>query len=91
MVDAMHTFFFRLTNHKLHNEGADGLKVLTLYQARIRREWHRQIKNPPRAGIFDIGLIDDRVLRTLKDQVYDSKRNAAIAGESRQVSRLQLS
>lgn len=81
MIDAMHTFFFRLTNHKLRNKGGDGLKVLTLYQARIRREWHRQIKNPPKAGIFNIGLIDDRVLKTLKDQVYDVKRNVLLAGK----------
>ncbi|KAG6881796.1 hypothetical protein C0993_012771 [Termitomyces sp. T159_Od127] len=82
MIEAMHAFFFHLTNHKLRNKGVDGLKVLILYQARIRREWHRQIKNPPRDGIFDIGMIDGRTLRTLKDQVYDAKRSALLAGES---------
>ncbi|KAG6867560.1 hypothetical protein C0993_001133, partial [Termitomyces sp. T159_Od127] len=82
MIEAMHSFFFHLTNHKLQNEGVDGIKVLILYQARVRREWHRQIKNPPRDGIFDIGVIDDRALRTLKDQVYDAKRSAILAGES---------
>lgn len=81
MIDAMHAFFFRLTNHKLRNDGPEGLKVLILYQAWVRREWHRQIKNPPKVGIFDIGLIDDKVLRTLKDQIYDSKRSALMSGE----------
>lgn len=81
MIDAMHAFFFHLTNHKLRNEGLNGLKVLILYQARVRRKWHRQIKNPPKAGIFDIGLIDDKVLRTLKDQIYDLKRSTIISDE----------
>lgn len=36
MIDTMHAFFFRLTNHKLCNEGHNGLKVLMLYQARVR-------------------------------------------------------
>ncbi|KAG6884163.1 hypothetical protein C0993_000792 [Termitomyces sp. T159_Od127] len=79
MIEAMHAFFFHLTNHKLRNKGADGLRVLILYQARIRREWHRQIKNPPCDGIFDIGMIDGHTLRTLKDQVYDAKRSALLA------------
>lgn len=38
MVDTMHTFFFCLTNHKLQNEGAEGLKVLILYQAWVHKE-----------------------------------------------------
>ncbi|KAG6889803.1 hypothetical protein C0992_003992 [Termitomyces sp. T32_za158] len=80
MVDVMHSFFFRLTHHKLRNEGAEGNQVLLMYQARARREWHRQLKNPPKDGIFDIGLIDDGYLRSLKDQLYDSKRKLIMAG-----------
>lgn len=81
MIDAIHTFFFCLTNHKLRNNGHEGLKVLILYQARVKREWHRQIKNLPKVGIFDIGLIDDKVLRTLKNQIYDVKRSTLMNGE----------
>ncbi|KAG6883750.1 hypothetical protein C0993_004031 [Termitomyces sp. T159_Od127] len=58
MMEAMHAFFFHLTNHKLCNEGVDDLKVLILYQARVRREWHCQIKNSPHNGIFNIGIRD---------------------------------
>ncbi|KAG6877507.1 hypothetical protein C0993_006563 [Termitomyces sp. T159_Od127] len=82
MIEAMHAFFFHLTNYKLRNKGADGLKVLILYQARVMWEWHHQIKNPPCNGIFDIGIIDSYALRTLKDQVCDAKRNALLAGKS---------
>ncbi|KAG6889573.1 hypothetical protein C0992_004681 [Termitomyces sp. T32_za158] len=81
MVDAMHTFFFRLTHHRLRTEGVTGSKVLLLYQARVRREWHRQIKNPPRDGIFDVGLIDERLLRTIKDEVFEQRREASLAGK----------
>lgn len=88
MINAMHTFFFHLTNHKLYNEGGNGLKMLMLYQACVRREWHQQIKNPPQAGIFNIGIINDRVLRILKDQVYDAKQNTTIAGELPDMSEL---
>ncbi|KAG6896928.1 hypothetical protein C0992_005193 [Termitomyces sp. T32_za158] len=81
MIDAMHTFFFRLTHHRLRTEGATGNRVLLLYQARVRKEWHRQIKNPPKDGIFDVGVIDDRLLRTLKDEVFDQRREASLAGQ----------
>lgn len=81
MIDAMHTFFFRLMHHKLRNEGEEGNKVLLMYQARARQEWHRQLKNPPKDGIFDLGLIDERFLWTLKDQLYDIKRKTLMAGQ----------
>lgn len=80
MIDAMHMFFFCLINYKLHNKGAEELKVLILYQAQVRREWHCQIKNPLKAGIFNIYLVDDKVLRTLKNQIYNVRRNAIING-----------
>ncbi|KAG6884658.1 hypothetical protein C0992_005943 [Termitomyces sp. T32_za158] len=81
MIDAMHTFFFRLTHHRLRTEGATGSRILLLYQARVRKEWHRQIRNPPKDGIFDIGIIDERLLRTLKDEVFDLRREATLAGQ----------
>jgi hypothetical protein len=69
------TFFFRIANHDL--EGISGGKdTLLLYQARMRRTWHEELKV---GHCFDISEIDEKFLERCHREVMAAQSNAALA------------
>jgi hypothetical protein len=48
-----------------------GERILLIYQARVRREWHDSLK---RQQGFNIGKINHALLRKVADEVYDNWR-----------------
>ena len=49
----------------------NGERILLAYQARVRREWHDALK---RDEGFNIGIINDTLLRMLADELWDTIR-----------------
>jgi hypothetical protein len=72
-IDSLATFFVNIQCSKLHDR-SNGGKVLLTYQARVRREWHDALK---RDEGFDIGIINERLMNKIADEVYDNERRAA--------------
>jgi hypothetical protein len=67
------TFFYLIENHE--DKGLDGGKdALLLYQARMRRAWHNELKSN---HFFNLAIIDDKKLNFARKEV-DAKHNAAI-------------
>jgi hypothetical protein len=46
----------------------NGERILLAYQARVRREWHDALK---RDEGFNIGIINDNLLRAIADEIWD--------------------
>ncbi|KAH7917947.1 hypothetical protein BV22DRAFT_1042090 [Leucogyrophana mollusca] len=69
-VNSIATLYWNIENHpyrtRPHRE-----RVLSLYASRARREWHDELK---RNKGFNIASINEMLLRTINDEVWDSIR-----------------
>ncbi|KAK6987600.1 hypothetical protein R3P38DRAFT_2805784 [Favolaschia claudopus] len=66
-VMALAQFFYNLDNHVMRHE-PHGEKTLLLFQARVRREWHDQLKL---GTFFNIANINEDLLRTVRHELLD--------------------
>lgn len=76
-VEALGSFFLRIENHPLLGE-EDGETILLKYQARVRRDWHNQLKDTTRDGAFDIGIINEDLVSAIKEEQCDKRQLAGI-------------
>ena len=74
-VEALTTFFFNLEIHEYRNK-IKGDEALLSYACRSRREWHTKLKL--NVG-FNIGIINERLLRKAYDEIWDDRRERAIS------------
>jgi hypothetical protein len=71
------TFFFRIVNHD--SKGiTDGKETLLLYQARMRRIWHGELKL---GHCFDISKIDERFSEHCRREVTTAALSAILSSE----------
>ena len=69
-VNALAHFYFILEDHPMRLL-PDGNKILILFQAIVRREWHDALD---RNEGFNIAKINPETLRAVADEFYDNKR-----------------
>ena len=74
-IEALTTFFFNLEIHEYRNK-IKGDEALLSYACRSRREWHTKLKL--NVG-FNIGIINERLLRKAYDEIWDDRRERAIS------------
>jgi hypothetical protein len=69
-VNALAHFYFMLEDHPMRMR-SDGDKILIIFQAAVRREWHDALD---RNEGFNISKINPDTLRTIADEHHDNKR-----------------
>ncbi|SRR6266540_2536175 len=69
-VNALAHFYFILEDHPMRMR-PDGDRILIIFQAALRREWHDALD---RNEGFNISKINPDTLRTVADEYYDNKR-----------------
>jgi hypothetical protein len=75
-VNALTQFFLQLKMHPFRSR-PHGEKILILYQARARRDWHDKLKLKQ---AFNIAHVNSGLLRSISEEVWDHLRSAE-AGE----------
>lgn len=85
-VEALTHFFFNLEIHEYRNI-TKGDEALLSYACRSRREWHTRLKL--NEG-FNIGIINERLLRKAYDEIWDNRRERAIGTVSQSCPPLPL-
>ncbi|KAF8060860.1 hypothetical protein FPV67DRAFT_1673693 [Lyophyllum atratum] len=78
LLQALHLFFYQIINHQWRTK-SNGYEVLLIYQARIRREWHRQLKDTEGDGAFNIGNINHDFLIVIQDELDEKRRQKGFA------------
>ena len=73
-VQSLAGFFINIDMSSMRSR-PNGERALLVYQARVRREWHDAIK---RSEAFDISVINQELLRNIKDEVHDTVRAEAL-------------
>jgi hypothetical protein len=73
-INALAHFYFVLEDHPMRLR-PNGDKILIIFQATIRREWHDALD---RNEGFNIAKINPETLRAVADQFYDSKRDEGL-------------
>lgn len=69
-VDALAHFFVGIESSPFRTR-KHGEQILLLYQARVRRHWQDCLKRDD-GSAFNIALIDDRLLQTISNKVWDA-------------------
>lgn len=69
-VTALANFFIQLEMSPMRWR-PHGERILLFYQAKVRREWHDSLK---RDQGFNIGNINDSLMRTISDEVWETIR-----------------
>ena len=69
-INALAHFYFILEDHPMRLR-PDGDKILIIFQAAVRREWHDALD---RNEGFNIAKINPDTLRAIADEYYDNKR-----------------
>jgi hypothetical protein len=69
-VKALAEFFLNLEIHPTRNR-KHGESILLLYQARVRRNWHDQLK---RDTGFNIGIMNNALLQAISEEFWDNLR-----------------
>ena len=73
-VNALTQFFLQLEMHPFRSR-PHGERILILYQARARRDWHDKLKLQQ---AFNIAHINTGLLRSISDEVWDHVRSAEV-------------
>ncbi|KAK7020814.1 hypothetical protein R3P38DRAFT_2534730 [Favolaschia claudopus] len=73
-IMALAEFFFHIDSHPMRHE-KHGEKTLLLFQARVRREWHDQLKQ---GSFFNIAKINEDLLRVIRHDVHDKLQLDAV-------------
>ena len=71
---ALANFFLNLENHPKRQE-PDGDTILLAYQAQVRREWHRALKNKTGGAAFDISVINDDLIEKIGNKIWTMQRH----------------
>jgi len=69
-ITALAQFFMNLEVHH-YRQRAYGEHALLVYQARVRRNWHDQLKQ---GGGFNIAIINDTLLQSIHREIMDKKQ-----------------
>lgn len=73
-------FYVALDLHHSRGDDEDADKVLLLYQAEVRKDWHQAVN---RAGknqrVFDISVINEARLKAIGDEHFRKQRSQALA------------
>jgi hypothetical protein len=75
-IDALKRFFADLETHWLRDE-PNGDKTLLIYQARIRRQWHDDLKKVSLEA-FDIGNISEDFIRSISWEINRKEHQEAM-------------
>jgi hypothetical protein len=78
-VNALTQFFLQLEMHPFRSR-PHGERILILYQARARRDWHDKLKLKQ---AFNIAHINAGLLRSISDEVWDHVRSVEVKEVSR--------
>jgi hypothetical protein len=73
-INSLAHFFAGLDLNTYRNR-ANGEQILLTYQARVRREWHDALK---RDQAFDISILNETLLRSIADEIWDNIRTEGI-------------
>ena len=83
-AEALATFFVNLEHHPRKSQ-SNGKKALMLYQSRVRREWFDTLRN----GVaFNIGLIQDDLLRAYAEEWNDAARDRDNVARDRELDQV---
>ncbi|KAG1769852.1 hypothetical protein EDD22DRAFT_770699 [Suillus occidentalis] len=74
-LDALALFFWHLENHAIRNNSEIGDIVILHYASRIHQEWHDRLK---RDEAFNIGIINETLLRTINEEMWDWVRSRSL-------------
>ncbi|KAF8885493.1 hypothetical protein BD779DRAFT_1423642, partial [Infundibulicybe gibba] len=76
-----HLLSLALFFHKLDcspwRDRKNGDRILLLYQARARQDWHEALRATD-GDAFNISLINEAVIRTISDEIWDDRRANAM-------------
>jgi len=72
--DALSLFFWRLENHQIRNNSDIGDLTVLHYASRVRQDWHDRLK---RDEGFNIGIINESLLRSISEELWDKIRSRA--------------
>ncbi|KAF8869828.1 hypothetical protein BD779DRAFT_1391540, partial [Infundibulicybe gibba] len=70
-------FYHHLDSHPRRTR-RDGEKILLAYHSKARLDWHEALADSE-SEAFDISSINESLLRTLADEIWDDRRSAVIA------------
>jgi hypothetical protein len=68
--NALATFFLSIENHP-RLQRAGGERVMLAYQAQVRRDWHRALKDPTGNHAFDISIINEDLLNAMSTKITE--------------------
>ncbi|KAG1849838.1 hypothetical protein C8R48DRAFT_613844 [Suillus tomentosus] len=71
-IDVLSLFFWHLENHSIRNNSDIGDIVVLTYASRVRQDWHDRLK---RDEGFNIGNINENLLRTINEEMWDKVRS----------------
>jgi hypothetical protein len=74
-LDALALFFWHLENHAIRNNSEIGDMVILHYASRVRLNWHDRLK---RDEGFNIGIINETLLRTINEEIWDRIRSKTL-------------
>lgn len=75
-IDALSLFYWRLENHAVRNHSDIGDMVILNYASRVRHDWHDCLK---RDEGFNIGNLNETLLRTISEELWDKVRSRTLA------------
>ncbi|KAG1728859.1 uncharacterized protein EDB91DRAFT_1253287 [Suillus paluster] len=75
-VDTLSLFFWCLENHAIRNHSDIGDMVILNYASRVRHDWHDCLK---RDEGFNIGNLNETLLRTISEELWDKVRSRTLA------------
>jgi len=81
-VQSFAHFYFNIEIEPMHSQ-PNGKRVLIANQAKVRRQWHDDLA---RGQGFNIALINQKLLSTIAEEVWDSVRLEAIKKVSKTLS-----
>ena len=77
-IEALAAFFMNIENHRrLQDEGGEAITLA--YQAQVRRDWHRALKDPSGAEAFDISIINEMLLDSLATKLAEIRNRSLTA------------
>ncbi|KAG2100881.1 hypothetical protein BD769DRAFT_1676888 [Suillus cothurnatus] len=74
-LDALVLFFWHLKNHAIRNNSEIGDMVILHYASCVHLNWHDQLK---RDEGFNIGIINETLLRTINEEIWDQIRSKTL-------------
>jgi hypothetical protein len=74
-TDALSIFWYKLYAHELRSQ-PDGQRILLIYLARARREWHAALERKDTG--FNIGFIDEDLLAKITREVFHMDHQASL-------------